>query len=140
MGTYASDNSSQLVSYEEEISIHCVAHCRNCSVDTSVENQKSKCEVCSSPLVYFCVMCDEPFLNPATVLNHVIKQIERASILIKCAKCYRSDFSTRCILTKHERNCNTLIHFNRDVTVNLERFKLKAEIVEGKILRFSMVT
>lgn len=128
-----SDESSLPNPCREELHIYCMAHCRKCLVNTLAEQQRINCQTCSSPFEYYCALCEKHFSNLTTVRNHVIKELGQTSTLMRCAKCYRSEFSTRCSFMKHQRTCNTSYCFDKDIVLRLERCNFQSQKLKGKI-------
>lgn len=125
--------SSQTIlnTYGEKIPVHCKAHCKKCSIDTLAEHRKVNCQICSSSLVYYCAMCKEQFFSLNSVKNHVIKELDQSSMSSKCSKCYRSHFSTRCSLIKHESNCNTIYRFDKEIKIKIQQEDFQSENFRG---------
>lgn len=119
---------------EENVRIYCIAYCNECKVDTLAEKRQVNCRVCSDRLVYSCAMCKNKFSDFEAVKDHVINGLEDMTPSIKCSKCFRSYFSTRCSLEAHERNCDPSFRFDKILFVKLEKCDLLTDSLKGKII------
>lgn len=130
--TQTISNLSQL---NKDAFTQCIAHCRKCEVDTIAEYQTENCQICVCPLEYRCTKCNNQFCTFSSLKSHVVKGLVRISTSIKCSKCCRSYFSTRCSLWKHERTCKSKFNFDKEVLISLERndFKRQTDTVQSKI-------
>lgn len=121
---------------KEEVHVHCVAHCKKCSLDTFANGQMVNCQICSGPLEYHCAMCNKQFLKVGFLKNHIIKGLEEINLSKKCKKCHRSFFSSQCSLSRHQLNCNMPFCFDKEVLVNLVGLKIESELFKGNIIIF----
>lgn len=109
---------SSIYHFKKDVLINCIAHCIKCKNDTLAEKRRENCQICSSPLVYWCGMCKKKFFCVTLLKDH---GLEKISSSIKCSKCHRSHFSTRCSLQRHKSNCNSPFSFDKEIIVKLKR-------------------
>jgi len=111
----------------------CMAYCQNCDSNTWAERRKLYCEQCNCTLTYWCGMCKKQFFAFTAVRYHLIKGLqEPIEADMKCPKCYRSHFSTRCSLRRHKRTCNAPFRLNKKCIVRLERCEFQPELFKGE--------
>lgn len=118
---------------------YCMAHCRRCERDTYAERRRLYCQLCSCTLEYWCGMCKKQFFTFGAVRCHLIKGLEdKISPEVRCPKCYRAHFSTRCSFRRHKRNCNVPYRFDKKCVVRLENCEFQPHLFKGKIFFLKM--